>query len=199
MAVVSQSRSEALLRDSAGDELQIRNLGDVDVSSAGVDVNELRKTTAIQRWFEKQARGGGRYIETILSHFGVSSSDKRLQRAEYLGGGRQPVIISEVLNTSATATEPQGNMAGHGVSVGDINHFSSRFEEHGYVFGIMSVLPKTAYQQGVHKQWLRDDKQDFYWPEYAHLGEQAVQNAELYYDGDDGTYNDGTFGYQQRS
>ena len=138
---IDNETSEAHLRDSAGDELQIRNLDDVDVSSAGVDVNELRKTTAIQRWLEKQARGGGRYIETILSHFGVSSSDKRLQRAEYLGGGRQPVIISEVLNTSATATEPQGNMAGHGVSVGNINHFSSRFEEHGYVFGIMSVFP----------------------------------------------------------
>lgn len=164
----------------------------------GIDINDLRRSTALQRFLEKQARGGYRYIETILSHFGVRSSDSRLQRPEYLGGGKQNVMISEVLNTSSTATEPQGNMAGHGISHSETNTFQAQFEEHGYVIGIMSVLPRTAYQQGVHRHWLRDDKFDFYWPDFAHLGEQEVQNLEIYYDPNDDAYNNGVFGYQQR-
>ena len=94
-------------------------VGSIDNSdNLGITINELRTSSALQRWLEKQARGGHRYIETILSHFGVRSSDARLQRAEYIGGQRNPVVISEVLNTSATATEAQGTMAGHGVAVG---------------------------------------------------------------------------------
>ena len=170
---LSSSSAGNLTGATSGDG-RIENISSISMTNVDIDVNELRRTSAIQRWLEKQARGGGRYIETILSHFGVASKDKRLQRAEYLGGGRQPVVISEVLNTSATATESQGNMSGHGISVGNINSFKQRFTEHGYVFGILSVLPKTSYQQGIHRLWTRDDKSEFYWPDYAHLGEQAV-------------------------
>lgn len=195
--VVSADGGSPSKLETPTDPVQVVNLVDPQ-TGLSVTINDIRESSALQRWLEKQARGGYRYIETILSHFGVKSSDARLQRAEYLGGGRQPMVISEVLNTSATATEAQGNMAGHGISVGNTNSFKKRFEEHGYVIGIMSVLPRTAYQQGVNRMWKKFTKTDYFWPEFAHLGEQEVLNSELYHDPADGTYNDATFGYQQR-
>lgn len=167
-----------------------------NVSSA--KINELRQAFQIQKWLEKNARGGSRYIEQILTHFGVRSSDARLQRPEYLGGGKTPVTISEVLQNSATEeTSPQGNMAGHGVSVGSTHSFKRSFEEHGFVIGIMSVLPRTAYFQGMPKIFNKTDKFDYFWPEFAHLGEQEVKQSEIYYD-PTGATNDETFGYQPR-
>lgn len=186
--------SGRLVDDSNTDELQVRNLAN-DVFD--FQINELRRASALQRWLEKQALGGYRYIETIFSHFGVKSSDKRLQRPEYLGGGKIPVMVSEVLNTSATATQPQGYMSGHGVTMGESTSFQTQIEEHGYIMGIMSVMPKPAYYQGIDKHWLRADKFDYYWPELANLGEQEVKNIELYVE-DDNTINQTTFGYQQR-
>ena len=174
---------------------QIDNLNFDDVN---IDINDLRRSHALQRFMERQAIGGYRYTETVLSHFGIRSSDARLQRPEYLGGGKQPIVISEVLNTSATSTEPQGDLAGHGISVGETNSFQYSFEEHGYVIGILSIMPRTNYMQGVPKHFLRDDKFDYYWPELAHLGEQEVNNIEVFYDNSDDDYNDGVFGYQQR-
>ncbi len=172
----------------------------VDNSEAlNITINDLRTSSRLQEFLEKNARGGYRYIEQLLSHFGVKSSDARLQRPEYLGGGRQPVVISEVLNTSGTATEEQGTMAGHGISVGTANRASQRFEEHGWLMGIMSVIPRTNYQQGIHRKFSRTDKLDYYFPEFAHLGEQEVLQKEIYYDtGELDLVNDGTFGYQQR-
>ena len=131
---------------------------------------------------EKNARGGSRYTESILSHFGVRSSDARLQRPEFLGGGSIPVQISEVLQTAPAAgsSTPLAEMAGHGISVGQNANVQYRCEEHGFVIGIMSVMPKTAYQQGVNKMFLRSDRFDYYWPEFSHLGEQAIENQEVY-------------------
>lgn len=170
----------------------------VNVDELGVNINDLRTSNALQRWFERNARSGSRYIEQILSHFGVRSSDARLQRPQFLGGGRTPISVSEVLQTSATdSTSPQGNMAGHGISAG-VNHgFTRYFEEHGYIMGIMSIRPRTGYQQGVPKDFRKFDNMDFYFPEFAHLGEQEIKNEELYlsqYDAD----NIGTFGYTPR-
>jgi len=135
----------------------------------------------------------------FLSHFGVRVPDQRVSRPEYLGGGKQQVTISEVLSTyDGTANDlPQGNMSGHGISSGRTHGFSHTFPEHGYVIGIMSVLPKAAYQQGLNKHWSRGDKFDFYWPTFAHLGEQEVTGKEIYFDPAGGT-NDSTFGYQMR-
>jgi len=171
----------------------------VDLSEASsAKINELRQAFQIQKWLEKNARGGSRYIEQILTHFGVKSSDARLQRPEYLGGGKTPVTISEVLQNSATEdTSPQGNMAGHGISVGSTHSFKKSFEEHGFVIGLMSVLPRTAYFQGMPKIFNKTDRFDYYWPEFAHLGEQEVKMSELYYD-PTGETNDETFGYQPR-
>lgn len=162
-------------------------------------VNELRQAFQIQKWLERNARGGTRYIEQILSHFGVKSSDARLQRPEYLGGGKTPVTISEVLQMSSSdATSPQGNMAGHGVSVGNSNQFSRYFEEHGIIIGIMSVIPRTAYMQGLPRFLSKTDRYDYFWPEFAHLGEQTVQSQELYWSTSSQVYNQSDFGYQPR-
>lgn len=166
------------------------------VSSSTIE--ELRRATKLQMWLEKNARSGSRYIEQILAHFGVRSSDARLQRPEFLGGGKTPVTISEVLQTSSTdASSPQANMAGHGIAVGNSHSFKKFFEEHGYVIGIMSVLPRTAYQQGTRRVFKKFDRFDYYWPEFAQLGEQPVYNYELF--DQHGVFDDNqTFGYQSR-
>lgn len=160
-------------------------------------VNELREAFQLQKWLERNMRSGSRYIESILAHFGVKSSDARLQRPEYLGGGKSPVVISEVLQTSATDdnTTPQGTMAGHAVSAGKTHYFNKFFEEHGFIIGIMSIIPRTSYSQGLPRIFSKFDRFDYYWPEFAHLGEQEVQNKELFlYDSD----NEEIFGYQSR-
>lgn len=170
----------------------------VDANELGININDLRTSNALQRWFERNARGGSRYIEQILSHFGVRSSDARLQRPQFLGGGRMPISVSEVLQTSSTdETSPQANMAGHGISAGISNGFKHYFEEHGYIIGIMSITPRTGYQQGIPRDFVKFDNMDFYFPEFAHLSEQEVKNQELFVS-DDETYNNGTFGYVPR-
>lgn len=156
--------------------------GRIVMQNTTVTINDLRTSLAIQRWMENNARGGGRYVEQIQSHFNQRVPDFRLQRAEYLGGGRQPVNISEVLSTADTATVPVGDMAGHGLSVGKSNRFTYRCQEHGFVIGIMSVMPQTAYQQGIDRMWSRTTKYDFGWPELANLGEQEILNKEVYFD-----------------
>ena len=162
-------------------------------------VNELRQAFSIQKWLEKNARGGTRYVEQILAHFGVRSDDARLQRPEYLGGGKTPVVVSEVLqNSASTETSPQGNMAGHGISVGNTNSFTASFKEHGFIIGIMSVLPRTSYQNGLPRHLQKFDKFDYFWPDLANIGEQEVRFSELYYDFEDTTDNKETFGYQPR-
>lgn len=144
-------------------------------------INDLRRAFRLQEWLEKNARGGTRYIENILTHFGVRSSDKRLQRPEYITGVKSPVIVSEVLNTTGqTDGLPQGNMSGHGIAVNSGKAGSYYCEEHGYIIGIMSVMPKTAYQQGIPRTFLKKDSLDYFWPTFANIGEQEVQKQELY-------------------
>lgn len=173
----------------------------VDIQSDATDINTLRRAFRLQEWLEKNARGGTRYVESILSHFGIKSSDARLQRPEYIGGSKQNMIISEVLataqsdNNPADATIPVGNMAGHGISVGGGNHFSYRCEEHGYIIGIINVQPMTAYQQGLHRSLTRFNRLDFAWPTFANLGEQPVLAKELYYPT---ALPERTFGYVPR-
>lgn len=170
----------------------------VNADELGININDLRTSNALQRWFERNARGGSRYIEQILSHFGVRSSDARLQRPQFLGGGRMPISVSEVLQTSSTdETSPQANMAGHGISAGINNGFKHYFEEHGYIIGIMSITPRTGYQQGIPRDFTKFDNMDFYFPEFAHLSEQEIKNQEIFVS-DDASYNNGTFGYAPR-
>lgn len=161
------------------------------------NVSDLRLAFQVQKWMERNARGGARYIESLQSHFGVAPRDERLQRAEYIGGSRSPVVVSEVLQTSAMGATPQANMAGHGLTA-DRNFICTyRAEEYGYILGIMKVMPRPAYCQGINRQWLRTTRYDFYWPEFANLSEQAVLRAELYADAVSGN-NNTVFGYQGR-
>ncbi len=159
---------------------------------------DLRRAFKLQEFLEKNARGGARYNESILAHFGVTTSDGRLQRPEYLGGGATPITISEVLQTSDSAQDltPQGNMAGHGISLGQNSKVNYRAEEHGWIIGIMSIMPKTQYMQGIPRQLRKFDKFDYYFPSFAHIGEQPIYNEELYAD-DPGTSLE-TFGYTPR-
>lgn len=160
-------------------------------------INDLRRAFKLQEWLEKNARGGSRYTEIIRSHFGVRSSDARLQRPEYFGGTKVNIQISEVLQTSAEDTQPtpQGNMAGHGIGYGAGKIGSKYCEEHGWIVGILSVMPKTAYQDGIPKKYRKYDKFDHYWPEFAHIGEQEIKNYEVYATH---TNPEGTFGYIPR-
>lgn len=184
--------------EGAGSTLETSNTLEADLSKASsATINDLRTSFAVQRWLEKSARGGYRYVEQLLHRFGVKSSDARLQRAEYLGGGKMPVRISEVLQMSQTDSTPQGNMAGHGVTAGITAGFNKRFEEHGFVIGIMSILPRTAYYQGLPKIFSKFDRFDYFFPEFAHIGEQPVYNQELFID-DDPENNMAVFGYQER-
>jgi hypothetical protein len=178
---------------------------ETDLSGATASsINDLRRAFRLQEWLERNARGGARYIEIIMAHFGVMSKDARLQRPEFLGGSQTPITISEVLQTSNQAVTtnpsdqtPQGNMAGHGVSVGSSDYVTYKCEEHGYIMGIMSVMPMTAYQQGVPKHWSKFDKFDYYWPSFANIGEQPIYNAELYHS-DSPSLDEGIFGYTPR-
>lgn len=184
---------------SAGDRTAYDPSGTlvVDVQSDAVDINTLRRAFRLQEWFEKNARGGTRYIENILAHFGIKSSDSRLQRPEYIGGSKQNMIISEVLATAQNSAEDTalGQMGGHGISVGGGNKFSYRAEEHGYIIGIINVQPVTAYQQGLHRSFTRFNALDYAWPSFANLGEQPILNKEIYLNQ---TGLDNTFGYTPR-
>lgn len=166
-------------------------------------INDFRRAMAIQKFLEKNARGGTRYVESLKVHFNVKAQDYRLQRPEYIGGVKAPVIISEVLNqtgpteywngTEAVQTgAPQGDMAGHAVGVTNGKPSTYYCYEHGVIISILSVVPRTAYQQGIPKQYLKRDYLDYAFPSFAHLGEQPVQRQELFA----GTPNaTGTFGY----
>jgi len=173
----------------------------VDGAEIEINLNEFRQAHRIQKWFERQARSGSRYVETMLSHYGQKLPDL-YDRPEFLGGGKTPMIISEVINQNANQSAetgstnmPLGDMAGHGIAIGKMNRTTAKFQEHGWIMGIMSVMPKTAYQDGIHKSFTRKDRFDFFWPEFANLGEQPVLNKELWVS-DDLKKTDDVFGYQ---
>ncbi|MBA7535563.1 hypothetical protein ES705_27821 [subsurface metagenome] len=171
---------------------------EVDLSSATTfDVADLRLVFQIQKWLEANARGGARYTEFLKHHFGVSPTDERLNRPEYIGGSKSPVIVSEVLQTSETGTSPQGTLAGHGLTASRNFCAKYRVKEFGLIMGIMSIMPRTAYHQGINRQWLRETKYDFYFPEFAHLSEQPVLEREVYASGVE-AQNETVFGYQGR-
>ena len=161
-------------------------------------INELRQAFQIQKWMERSARSGSRYTEVLQSFFGVSPRDSRSQRPEFLGGGKMPLSISEVLQTSETATTPLGEFAGHGITYGSTARFRKYFTEHGIILGIMSVLPRTAYSQGLPKLFRKFDKYDYFWKEFAHLGEQEIKNSEIFYNVEAGNKSNETFGYTAR-
>lgn len=160
-------------------------------------INQLRTAFQIQKLYERDARGGTRYIEILKSHFGVTSPDARLQRPEYLGGSRIPININQVVQNSGTPSDgtPQGTVAAYSLTSDSHSDFTKSFVEHGFIIGLMVARYDHTYQQGLERFWSRKDRFDYYWPVFANLGEQAVLNKEIFAQGTD--QDDEVFGYQE--
>ncbi|UPW40979.1 major capsid protein [Sigmofec virus UA08Rod_5898] len=167
------------------------------VSGTVATINQLRTAFQIQKLYERDARGGTRYIEILKSHFGVTSPDARLQRPEYLGGSRIPININQVVQNSATESSgtPQGTTAAYSLTTDSHSEFTKSFVEHGFLIGLMVARYDHTYQQGLERFWSRKDRFDYYWPVFANLGEMAVLNKELFAQGTD--EDDEVFGYQE--
>ena len=199
----------AILRDKGGSEWNSGQTAFVtsDSSKSGlladlsdvsaITINGLRTAFQMQKFYERLARGGSRYTEVLRSFFGVVSPDARLQRPEFLGSFTKMIMVNPIAQTSATdTTSPQGNLSAYGVTAAKFHGFTKSFVEHGYIFGFVCARADLTYQQGINRMWLRSTVYDFYWPTFAHLGEQAVELREIYAQG---TEADTTvFGYQER-
>lgn len=170
---------------------------DLGISSNAISISDLRLAVQIQRFKELNMRAGYRYTEFLKAHFGVAPTDARLDRPEFIGGSRSPILFNEVLQTSSSdSVSPQGNMAGRGITA-DRNYIGKyRVPEFGCIIGIVSVMPRANYQQGVNRQWLRTTRYDYYFPEFAHLSEQAIFTKEIYATGTDA--DDEKWGFQGR-
>lgn len=162
-------------------------------NASAVTVNLLREALALQRFEEARSRFGSRYVE-YLRYLGVRSSDARLQRPEYLGGGKQTIQFSEVLQT-AEGNDPVGSLKGHGIGAMRSNRYRRFIEEHGYIYSFLSVKPKTMYAQGLPRHWNRRTKEDYWQKELQHIGQQEVLNKEVYAAH---ATPGGTFGFQDR-
>lgn len=168
-------------------------------------INSLRQAIALQQFYEKDARGGTRYIELILSHFGVKCPDYRLQRPEYLGGSTSRIVVNPIAQTSSSdSVTPQGNLAAIGTVESTGSGFTHSFTEHGVILGLACVYCDLTYQQGIDRHFLRKTRYDYFFPTLAHLGEQGVYNKEIYAQGNDvkdsanNIIDDNIFGYQER-
>lgn len=177
------------------------------LDEAGVLINDLRRALRLQEWQEKNMRGGNRYIENIFHHFGVKSSDARLQRSQYLGGKKMPVVVGEIpqsVDTIGSTAYDRGERylgeRGGIANAQGVSKFVTKFcEEHGFIITLMSIMPHASYQQGIPRFFgARWDRFDYLWPEFGNLGEQEVYNWELYVKAGDNSDNDGVFGYQSR-
>ena len=173
-----------------------------DLSAAtAATINQLRQSFQIQKLLERDARGGTRYTEILRAHFGVISPDARLQRPEYLGGSSTLININPIAQTGPSgttgSTTPLGTLSAMGTAITQGDGFHQAFTEHGHVIGLMMVRADLNYQQGMRKMWSRHTRYDFYMPVFAHLGEQAILNKEIYATGVTAQDN-AVFGYQER-
>ena len=176
--------------------MQPRNLfADLSLASAAT-INELRQAFAVQRLYERDALGGTRYTEILRAHFGVTSSDARLQRPEYLGGKRVPINITQVIQQSATSeTSPQGTAAAYSLTIDNHDDFTKSFEEHGILIGLAVIRTEHTYQQGIDRKFSRKNRTDFYFPELSNIGEQYIKNKEIFAQGT--SEDEEAFGYQE--
>lgn len=195
----SATAVEAQWKNTPGDSEGSGLVADL-ASATAATINAIREAFQLQKLFERDARGGTRYVEILLSHFGVVSPDFRLQRPEFLGGGTFNLNVNPVAQTSVTAGTPQGNLAAFAVANGKVS-FNHSFVEHGHVIGFLSVRAETTYQQGLHRALSRRTRYDFMWPSFTHLGEQAILNKEIFMQGGGGATSvedNEVFGYQER-
>lgn len=189
---------ETVFPDSGAPDVVPASLWAIQSGGAqAATINQLRLAFQVQKLYERDARGGTRYIEILKSHFGVTSPDARLQRPEYLGGNRLPITINQVLQQSGTLDTgtPQGTPVGQSLTTDSHGDFKKSFVEHGYIIGVMVARYDHTYQQGIERFWSRKSRFDFYWPVFANIGEQAVLNKEIYAQG--GEKDEEVFGYQE--
>lgn len=178
---------------SAGTKAALEN-NTIDLEDMGFTISDMRESIAIQQFMERDMRTGNRYTEFLRSHFGVAPRDERLDRPEYIGGTKTPIIVSEVLQTeSSDASTPQGNMAGHGISVGQGYAGKYRVTEFGLIMGLMSITCEALYEQGLNRQWNRVSRYDFAFPEFVNLSEQGILQQEIFSEGNAG--DDSIIGY----
>lgn len=172
-------------------------VGKFDGSAVAASINQLRLAFQIQKFYERQARGGSRYTEVVRSFFGVTSPDARLQRPEYLGGNRVPINVNQIVQQSGTESSgtPQGTVVGQSLTTDKHSDFTKSFTEHGLIIGVMVARYDHTYQQGLNRLWSRRDKFDFYWPVFANIGEQAIKNKEIFAQGN--AKDNEVFGYQE--
>ena len=210
-----QSRTKNVLSTSTVNAIQVATnptnnqypeiYADLSQATAAT-INSIRVAFQVQKWQERQARGGTRYTEVVRSHFGVVSPDARLQRPELLGTASVPVNINPIAQTSETqqtgGNTPQGNLAAMGTVSMSGRGWSKGFTEHCIIMGLVNVRADLTYQQGIERQFLRSTAFDFYWPSFSHLGEEVVESREIYADGtgdaEQGTGDFSVFGYQER-
>lgn len=197
---VTRVISETMQSSPSGNTSLIPGNLVADFSGVGqaATINQLRLAFQIQKFYEKQARGGSRYTEVVRSFFGVTSPDARLQRPEYLGGNRTPINVNQVIQQSGTGESvntPQGTVVGMSLTTDSHSDFTKSFTEHGFIIGVMVVRYDHTYQQGLNRLWSRKDKFDYYWPVFANIGEQAIKNKEIYAQGN--STDDEVFGYQE--
>ena len=162
--------------------------------NGSISINDIRLANSIQLWQETNARCGNRWDEYLRAHYQTSAGDDRINRPVYIGGTKQHIVTSEVLNQSGSGT--LGDMAGHGIS--GASQFVGKYHvrEHGVIMGIMSIMPENVYStQGIAEEWVKNTRYDWYSPEFADLGEQPIPNGAIYYDCSTGT-NTSTFGFQ---
>lgn len=186
---------------------RIENIDEVQLDSSQVSINDFRSAYALQVWLERNAIGGSRYTESTQAHFGVRPQDSRLQRPEYIGGGRIPIKISEVVSTAWSSDGageiPLANLAGHGVTYGNTNNFNYFCTEHGIILGILSIMNPASYHQGLPRMFRRRSFLDYPWPTFAKLGEQQVDKVEIFASAENLTPDPDTgllplWGYQSR-
>lgn len=193
---INDAGSATIAAQPGSSWLSNNTYADLDSSSI-FTINSLRTAFQMQKFYERLARGGSRYTEVLRSFFGVVSPDARLQRPEFLGSFTKMVNVNPIAQTSATdSTSPQGNLSAYGVTAAKFHGFTKSFVEHGYIFGFVCARADLTYQQGINKMWLRSTVYDFYWPTFAHLGEQAIELRELYAQGSEADTT--VFGYQER-
>lgn len=197
--VLKETSPDTAIPVGHGNSIFPANLWAVNSGNAIIaTINQLRMAFQIQKLYERDARGGTRYIEVLKSHFGVTSPDARLQRPEYLGGNRVPINVNQVIQQSGTgagADTPQGTVVGMSQTTDSNHDFMKSFTEHGYIIGVMVARYDHTYQQGIERHWSRKTRFDYYWPVFANIGEQAVLNKEIYAQG---TAKDNeVFGYQE--
>lgn len=175
---------------------KVNNLWAMVNETAVASINSLRLAFQTQKFFEKLARGGSRYIESIKAMFNVTNPDYRLQRPEYLGGNRIPITINQVVQQSASSeSSPQGTTTGQSLTTDVHSDFTKSFTEHGYIIGVMVARYNHTYQQGLSKMWTRKAALDFYFPVFANIGEQPILNQEIYAQGQE--VDEEVFGYQE--